>query len=228
MPKTKKAQTKTTKSTQPAKETKTTKPKTIKKATPTVKKLNRKLLTLLLFIIAIALLGYRFIPWFIPAVVDKKPITRFSLYQRMNQVYGKQTLDDLVNEAILKKAIHDSKVKVSDQDVKTEIDKLEEQFKNLGGLDEALAQRGLSRDDLKDQITTQLSVEKILADQIKPSEEEVQQEFDKNKDTLYKDKKFEEVKDTIVKTLRQTKLNDAFLKWFQEVKNKTQVRYLQQ
>ncbi len=192
----------------------------------TRKSLNRKVLIAALIFLSLALLGYKFLPWLVPAVVDKKPITRLDIYRQMDKVYGQQTLNDLVNEAILKDAIKKANVKVDEAKVQQEIDKLNKQFEKLGGLDQALAQRGLSIDDLKDQIRTQLAIEEILKDKIQPTDDEIKQEYEKNKDTLYKDKTFDEVKDQIASALKQAKLSQAFMTWFQDVKKDIPVKYL--
>src|SRR3989339_1657158 len=79
--------------------------------TPTPR-LNPKLLTYGLVILVIALLVYKFGPWLVPSFVDKKPITRFALWSRLEKTYGTQVLDDLVNEATLDRAIAQSGIKV--------------------------------------------------------------------------------------------------------------------
>ncbi len=190
------------------------------------KALNRKLLVASLIVLGLALLGYRFLPWLVPVTVGKKPITRLDVYRQMDKAYGQQTLNDLVNQAILKQAIKKANVKVDDAKVQAQIDKLNKQFEKLGGLDKVLAQRGLTINDLKDQIKTQLAIEEILKDKINPSEEEIKKEYEKNKDTLYKGKKFEEVKDSIAQSLKQAKLSKAFVDWFKQVKKDIKVKYL--
>ncbi len=230
----------------PAKKTKKTNSKTTKKTTSQTivskstkasenfshvvtqprKGLNRKLLIAALIILSLALLGYKFMPWLVPAMVDKKPITRLDVYRQMNKAYGQQTLNDLVNEAVIKEAVKKANVKVDPAKVQQQIDQFKKQFEKLGGLDQVLAQRGLTLDDLKDQIKTQLAIEEILKDKITPSDKEVKAEYDKNKDTLYKGKKFDEVKDQITNSLKQVKLSKAFMDWFQKVKKEIQVKYL--
>ncbi len=187
---------------------------------------SRKLLIFSLIILGLALLGYKFLPWFVPAIVNKKPITRLDVYRQMNKAYGQQTLDDLVNQAVLDNAIAKSGVKVDPKKVDQEVDKLKQQFAKMGGLDQILAQKGLTLEDLKKQIKTQLAVEEILKDKITPTDKEIKAEYDKNKDTLYKGKKFEEVKDMIANSLKQMKLSRAFLEWFAQAKKDIQVKYL--
>ncbi|KKU19861.1 MAG: Peptidyl-prolyl cis-trans isomerase, partial [Microgenomates group bacterium GW2011_GWF1_46_12] len=183
-----------------------------------------KILTLGLVILGIALLTYKVGPYFVPAIVDNRPLTRFEVWSRLEKSYGKQTLDDLVNEKILDLAIAQSGVSIPQAKIDDQIKTLEKQFEGSGGLDQILSEQGLTRAELTKQVVTQLSVEEILKDEVVPSEEEIAQQFADNKDTLYKDKKLDEVKADITTELTQTKLRDAFLTWFAEVKKTAKVK----
>jgi len=194
-------------------------------ATPVKKPvMNQKFLTLALIVVGFALLTYKAGPWLVPAVIGTRPVTRFEIWSRLEKSYGAQTLDDLVNEKILDAAIAKSGVKVDQAKVDEQFKNLETQFKDLGGLDQALTERGMTRANLEKQIRTQLSVEELLKDKINPSDEEVKKQYDDNSKTLYKDKKFDDVKASIVDELKQTKLRDAFLEWFGNVKKDFKVK----
>lgn len=190
-------------------------------ATP---RLSPRFLTYALIVMGIGLLVYKFGPYFVPALVANKPITRFSIWSRLEKTYGTQTLDDLVNEAILDKAIANAGIKVEQAKVDAQLADLEKQFESLGGLDAALNERGLSKEDLVKQVKTQLSVEELLVDKINPTDEEIKKEFDNNASTLYKDKKLDDVKGEITTALKDAKLRDAFLTWFEEVKKSISVK----
>lgn len=187
-------------------------------------KLSPKILSMALFVVGIALLTYKVGPYFVPAIVDNMPVSRFAVWHRLEQSYGEQVYDDLVNEKVLDQAIKQSGIKVEMAKVEEQMKTLEEQFKDLGGLEEALKQRGLSRGDLEKQIKTQLAVEEVLKDKIAPTEEEIKAQFDSGVKTVYKDKNLEEVKDSIVEELKQTKLRDSFLTWFEEVKKNSKIK----
>lgn len=186
-------------------------------------KLNSKFLTIALIIIGIALLTYKFGPWLVPAIIDNRPVTRFELWSRMEKSFGAQTLDDVVNEYTLDAAIKKNGVVVEQDKIDTQMADLEKQFEGVGGLEEALTQRGLTRADLEKQVRTQLSVEKILSDQVEPTDEEVQEYFDTNAETLYADKEFDEVKDQVKATVKESNLRTAFLEWFATVKEEAKV-----
>lgn len=185
--------------------------------------MNPKILRWGLLILLVALLTYKLGPWLFPATVGYTPISRFSIWNKMETAYGAQTLDDLVNEKVLDAALAKQNVKVDQAKVDEQLQSLEKQFESVGGLDEALKQRGLTREDLKKQIVTQLSVEEILKDKVQPTEDELKAEFDANSKTMYKDKKFEDVKAEIESRLKDTKLREEFLTWFAEVKKDIKV-----
>ena len=188
------------------------------------KKLNNKVIYLALVVVVIGLIAYKVGPWLVPAIAGNRPVTRFEIWSRLEQSYGAQALDDLVNEKILDKAIADAHVKIDQTKLDDQIKSLETQFESTGGLDEALKQRGLTRKDLEKQIRTQLAVEVLLADKIVPTDAEVKAQFDSGATTLYTGKKFEEVQSSIAEELKQTKLRDAFLVWFGEVKKDAKVK----
>jgi len=175
-----------------------------------------------LWIILLALLTYKFGPWLFPARVGMRPISRFEIWSQMEKVYGQQTLDDIVNERVLDAAIAKAGVTVDQAKVDEQFATLEEQFQAVGGLDEALSQRGLTRKELEKQIRTQLSVEEILKDEITPTDDEVMKAYDSGADTMYADQTLDEVKDQIESSLKESKLRDAFLAWFSEAKKDIQ------
>lgn len=185
---------------------------------------NPKVLRGALIVVLLGLLTYKAGPWLFPAVVNNLPVSRFTLYSRMEKAYGTQALDEVVNEKVLDAAIRKTGVKVDQAKVTEQMTSLEKQFESVGGLDEALKQRGLTRAELEKQVTTQLSVEEILKDKITPTEEELKAEFTANAATLYKDKKYEDVKSELTVSVRDAKLRDAFLEWFAEAKKDITVK----
>jgi hypothetical protein len=193
-------------------------------AAPKSFKLPSRILPLALIVVGIALFTYKVGPYFVPAIVGYTPVTRFEIWNKLEQSYGTQALDDLVNEKILDSAIAKSGVKVEQAKVDEQVKGLETQFESMGGLDAALEQRGMSRAELTKQINTQLAVEEILKDKVNPTDEEVKTAFDEAATTTYKDKKFDDVKDQVKDELVQAKLVEAFRDWFEMVKAEAKLK----
>lgn len=193
-------------------------------AVSNLSKMSPRILSFALVVVGIALLTYKIGPYFVPAFVGSVPVTRFEVWSRLEKSYGAQTLDDLVNEKILDRAIRQSGVKVDQAKVDEQIKGLETQFETSGGLDAALEQRGMSRPELVKQVKTQLAVEEILKDKVNPTDDEIKKVFDEGVKTTYKDKKFDDVKAQIKDELTQTKLVEAFREWFETVKTAAKLK----
>lgn len=221
--KTTKATKKTARKASPAKKSPVAKVVT-PVATSSKPRLNSRYLSIALVVVGIALLTYKVGPWFVPAVVDNRPVTRFEIWSRMEKGFGTQTLEDIISEYTLESAIKDSGIKVDDAKLAEQLEALETQFESVGGLDEALAQRGLTRVDLEKQVKTQLAVEQILASEVEPTEEEVMAYFEDNKETLFADQEYEDIKGVVANSVKEGKLQSAFLEWFANVKEEVKVK----
>lgn len=157
--------------------------------------------------------------WLFPVWVGITPISRFSLWNKLEETYGQQTLEDMLNEKLLAKEFAKNKIKVDETAADAQLQLLEEQFKNVGGLDIKLAKRGMTKEDMKKQIIMQLSVEQLLKDKIEPTDEEIRDDYESNKDSTYQNHSFEEVAEDIKKKIRASRLSDELTKWMGEAKS---------
>ena len=90
----------------------------------------------------------------------------------------KQTLDDLVDTELLFQEAESRDIEVGDDDVDTELASLAEQngMKTADELLEAVEQQGVSADQARDQVETQLMVEQLVVDEngpIEPTDKEL-------------------------------------------------------
>lgn len=108
-------------------------------------------------------------------------ISQDQFYKALKDQYGKQVLQDMVYEKILSK-----KYKVTNKEIDNKIDELMTQNK-ISSKDElkaVLAQNGKSLNDLRNNVKMNLLVFKATTDGVKVSDKEMQDYFDKNKDSL--------------------------------------------
>ena len=70
-----------------------------------------------------------------------------------------------------------------------------------------------------------LIIEKLLADKVKVSGEEIKEYYDKNKDMFDKTKTFEELKDDIKDQVYQGKLSQEYKKWIQDIRSSAKINY---
>jgi len=125
-------------------------------------------------IIALAVLVYALKGLFIVATVDGSPISRLAVIQKLEKASGKNLLDSLIAEKLVRNEAKAKGIVVSDDEVNAEIKNIENQITTGGStLDEALASQGMSLNDLKTQIILKKELEKLIADKITVTDEEV-------------------------------------------------------
>lgn len=143
-----------------------------------------------LIVIAILLLGnfLWFIAWLIPnkgqeigsdeqvATVDGDVITRQDWMIAMEERYGKETLQNLVNESVMEKAADKYKIKVSNQEIDLELALMRSAQDKF---DTAL--QNLSADQLKQKIRSELILDKVLTKDVVIKEDSIKNTMKKIK-----------------------------------------------
>ena len=164
--------------------------------------------------------------WIVAALINNQPISRLEVVRRLEKQGGKQTLDNIMTETLILQEAKKTNSQVSKEEVAGRIKKISDQLEGQGrNLDEVLAASGQTRQDVEKQLKLQLIVEKIVGKEVKISDEQVQKEYDQNKDTRYKDKKLDEVKDQIRSQLFQENVNLKARDWIEKLKNNANIRY---
>jgi len=177
---------------------------------------------LLLFIIG--LLIYQNKSMFVAGSVDSSLIFTKELNQRLQARYGKQVLEEMVNEKILLSEAAKKNISVTKEEMEK---KIAEITKSLGKtpLADVLKQQGMTEADFRQQVEMRLLVEKLMADKVKVTAKEITEYVEKNKEQLSTSvgsdsaalKKYAE------DYLKQQKIGTEFEKWFTEIKKNIKV-----
>ncbi|MFJ7409122.1 MULTISPECIES: peptidyl-prolyl cis-trans isomerase [unclassified Lysinibacillus] len=143
-----------------------------------------------LIIFTILLLGNLlwFIAWLIPnngqeigsdeqvAAVDGDVITRQEWMIAMEERYGKETLQNLVNESVMEKAADKYKIKVSEKEIDLELALMRSAQDKF---DTAL--QNLSAEQLKQKIRSGLILDKVLTKDVVIKEDSIKKYYEENK-----------------------------------------------
>lgn len=165
---------------------------------------------------------------FIAATVNGVPITRLDVISSLEKQRGKQMLESLVNEKLIYQEARKANVSVSEDEVSSEVEKIKAQMVAQGQvLDSYLETQGISQKLFEDQIKLQLTLEKILAEKLNVSDEEVDSFLKTNKDYL-PEMGEDELKDLARGELKQQKLTAVVPPWLSELKDKSSVDYIYQ
>jgi foldase protein PrsA len=98
--------------------------------------------------------------------------------------FKKRIADDLVNQALIEQAAQQKGIDISDDDIQKQVDQLRGNFKDQSQFDKALQSAGMTLDQLKTQIRSQLVTQKlveVLAASTKVTDADIQQYYNNNK-----------------------------------------------
>ncbi|QQG40623.1 MAG: SurA N-terminal domain-containing protein [Candidatus Levyibacteriota bacterium] len=215
--------------------------KTTKKMSPPklieVEKQNNSISTikkskLPLFIGIAVVLGlfiYFFKGFFVAATVNGQPIFRFSLIQELEKQGGKRTLDSLITKTLILQEAKKQNITVDKKEVDNEIAKAEDSVKKQGQqLDAILAMQGISRENLKEQIRLEKTIEKLIAKDIQITDKEINDFIEKNKDNLSEASDSAKLKETVKDQLKRQKVSEKFQAWIADIQKQAKINYLVQ
>ncbi|MDI6637384.1 MAG: peptidyl-prolyl cis-trans isomerase [Bacillota bacterium] len=116
------------------------------------------------------------------AKVNSASITWKEFHSALEKQSGRQLLAKMIREELIKQGAARYNIQVTDEDVAAEVDKLKAQFGSDAGLEQALSQYGMTLDDLRDQIRTNLLLEAIASKDVTVSDDEVKKYYEEHKD----------------------------------------------
>jgi len=147
-------------------------------------------------IIVIGLLYYAK-GFFVAALVNGQPISRWSVIHSLEQQGGKQALDSLVTDTVIQQEASKRHITASQSDINSQIKTISDNLSKQGQtLDSALAAQGMTKQDLNDRIKIQVLVQKMVAP-VKVTDAEAKDYMNKNKDSNPPGSSLSSVKDQL-------------------------------
>ncbi|MGZ7440682.1 peptidyl-prolyl cis-trans isomerase [Paenibacillus sp. TH7-28] len=119
------------------------------------------------------------------ATVNGVEITKDQLYNELVTQGGEQVLSGLIDQELINQEAKKKNITITDADIDAEIkDTYVAQFGSQEALDQALVQYGMTKDDLRSQIASQLKLTKLLEPQVKVTDDQIKQTFETYKDSF--------------------------------------------
>lgn len=176
-------------------------------------------------IIIVVLAGYLAATKLVIAWVDHTPITFFQYYGVLNDRYGSQTKEQLIDEQLVLNEAAKRNVSVSQQEIDNQINTIKQQTAGEGDFNQLLAQQGLTMSELQRQVKLQLLIKKMFTSEASVSAQEVDAYIEANKDQYPEASAGakQEVKDQ----LEQQKVVDVFRNWLAQQESGSRVTRVQ-
>lgn len=163
---------------------------------------------------------------FVAATVNGSPISRFSVIQELEKQGGKQVLESLIDKKLIETELNKQKITATKEEINEEINKIEAQVASQGGtLEVALAQQGLTKEKLVEQITIQKKLEKLLVDKVAVTDVEIDAYIKDSKTTLPKDMRMDDFRKKIGDQLKQQKFQQEAQKWVSDLTVNAKIKY---
>lgn len=179
-------------------------------------------------VIVLAILGYvLYQNYLVAAIVNGKPIGRLGIVTELEKQSGKKLLDTVITQELIKEAATKANITVSQSDTDKELKTIEATVKAQGGtLDEALAQKGMTKADLTSDIQLQVMVQKLVkADDIKITDAEVTEYMKDNPEQFPANAKEKPDTNQIKESLKQQKLQTKIQSYITDLHTKAKITY---
>lgn len=180
------------------------------------------LIAVVLVLIAAALWQY----YTRAAVVNGSTISRVAVIRELETQSGEAMLDALVTKKLIAQKAAEAGIKIDAKEVDDTLKTLEDRVASQGStLEAALAQQGISLDKFREQITLQKALEKLLADKVQVSDDEVNAYIASNKLSAPEGTSPDDFKAQVKEQLVNQKLGAAAESWIAEQKKNAVIKY---
>ncbi len=164
--------------------------------------------------------------FFVAATVNGSPVSRWSIIKQLEKEGGKQALESIIDKKLIEAELTKQKITLTQEEIDGEIKKIEAQVTAQGGtLEMALSQQGLTEEKLREQITIQKKLEKLLADKVVVTDAEIDAYIKDSKTTLPKDVKMEDFRKQISEQLKQQKFQEEAQQWVSNLTTNAKIKY---
>lgn len=185
---------------------------------------RNKILVLVLVLIGLGLLGYRYKSTFIAATVNGTPIFRWEVTKVLEAQGGNQALGMLTEKRLVESEAAINKIIINSSEIDSKIKLIEDSLKSGGQtLDSYLQTNGGTREQLIEMIRYEILVEKLLKDRVSVSDEEVTKYIEDNKETFPDLQDDEQGRSLVKEELQRNKLSEEYSKYISELKARSSI-----
>ena len=187
--------------------------------------INVKVIAIVVGVLIFGALVYYYRGLFFAATVNGVPISRLAVVRELEKNSGKRALDAMITKKLIEEEMRKKGITVGNEEIEGEIKNIESQIATQGGtLEMALAAQGMSRTDLEKEITTQKKIEKLLADQVQVTDEEVEKYIKENAITIPEGEELA-MKEQIKNQMKGQKFNEKAGEWMNGLRSGAKIRY---
>ena len=184
---------------------------------------------IILGILVAALVGgllYGLVRVIFVASVNGQLINRFTVIKELEKQGGQKTLDVIVLKALVTQEAKKKKIVINQKDVDSEIKKIETNIVSQGlTLDQLLAQQGMTKSSLNEEIKIQMYLTKLVGSDIKVTDKEIDDLISSQKDLSSSTEAQSLTKEQAGVQIKQQKLQEKIQTYLEDLKAKAKINY---
>ena len=190
-------------------------------------KKNKTLVTSLIIVMIAFLAGFFVKNNLISAMVNGKPIWKKELVKEMETYYGESVLSSIIEVELIKQEAEKRGIKATEEEVSNQIKMIEDSMKSQGqDLQQALKESGMTIEDLRENYKMNILIEKLLADKITVTDEDIQKYIEENKDSFPEGTDMEQIKSLVEEGLKQEKMSTEYQSFINGLREKADIEIL--
>ena len=190
-------------------------------------KKNKTLITSLIIVMIAFLAGFFVKNNLISAMVNGKPIWKKELVKEMETYYGESVLSSIIEGELIKQEAEKRGIKATEEEVSNQIKMIEDSMKSQGqDLQQALKESGMTIEDLRENYKMNILIEKLLADKITVTDEDIQKYIEENKDSFPEGTDMEQIRSLVEEGLKQEKMSTEYQSFINGLKEKADIEIL--
>lgn len=190
--------------------------------------ISKKTKMILIIVVALILVGVIIFAnrgLFIAAMVNGQPVSRLEVVSEIEKQYGAATLDRLVDKKLILQEAQKRNVEASQEELDKRRKEIVDQVSggNEDNFKEILAAQGLTNESFNEELKIQIVAEKMLGEDIKVTDEELDAFLKANPDALTDSENEEETKKQIKEQLKQQKLQTEYTTFMENLRKESSV-----
>ncbi len=190
-------------------------------------KKNKTLVTSLIIVMIAFLAGFFVKNNLISAMVNGKPIWKKELVKEMETYYGESVLSSIIEGELIKQEAEKRGIKATEEEVSNQIKMIEDSMKSQGqDLQQALKESGMTIEDLRENYKMNILIEKLLADKITVTDEDIQKYIEENKDSFPEGTDMEQIRSLVEEGLKQEKMSTEYQSFINGLREKADIEIL--
>ena len=190
-------------------------------------KKNKTLITSLIIVMIAFLAGFFVKNNLISAMVNGKPIWKKELVKEMETYYGESVLSSIIEGELIKQEAEKRGIKATEEEVSNQIKMIEDSMKSQGqDLQQALKESGMTIEDLRENYKMNILIEKLLADKITVTDEDIQKYIEENKDSFPEGTDMEQIRSLVEEGLKQEKMSTEYQSFINGLREKADIEIL--